>query len=84
MNLKFRLGIVSSEAEIDRLPDGYEPLLVAGEPISTSELIEDEVLLAVPAIPLHADGAGDCEMAYSNSGAAQRENPFAVLKQLKS
>jgi uncharacterized protein len=84
VNLQFCLGIVSSEADIDRLPDGYEPLLVSGEPIPTSELVEDEVLLALPAIPIHEDSAGDCEMDYDNPGLPDRENPFAVLKKLKS
>jgi len=84
VDLKFRLGIVSSEAEMDRLPDGYEPLLVSGEPIQTLAMIEDELLLAIPAIPLHADGTGECEMGYRNPSLPEQENPFAVLKQLKS
>jgi uncharacterized protein len=83
VNLKFSLGVVSSEAEIDRLPEGYEPLLVSGEPIQTLAIIEDEVLLAIPAIPLHEDGAGGCEIGYRNPTVPERENPFAVLKKLK-
>ncbi len=82
--LKFSLGVVSSEAEIDRLPDGYEPLLVTGEPVLTRVLIEDEVLLAIPAIPLHEHGMGGCETGYRNPSLAEKENPFAVLKKLKS
>jgi uncharacterized protein len=84
VDLKFSLGVVSSEAEIDRLPDGYEPLLISGEPIPTRVLIEDEVLLAVPAIPLHEDGMGDCQTGYRNPSLPEKENPFAVLKKLKS
>jgi uncharacterized protein len=84
VDLKFSLGVVSSEAEIDRLPDGYEPLLVSGEPIPTRVLIEDEVLLSIPAIPLHEDGTGDCETGYRNPSLTEKENPFAVLKKLKS
>jgi len=84
VDLKFSLGVVSSEAEIDRLPDGYEPLLVSGEPIPTRALVEDEVLLAIPAIPVHEDGMGGCETGYRNPEIPEKENPFAVLKKLKS
>ena len=84
VDLKFSLGVVSSEAEIDRLPDGYEPLLISGEPIPTRILIEDEVLLAIPPIPLHDDSMGDCQTGYRNPSLTEKENPFAVLKKLKS
>ncbi|MGD2074743.1 MAG: YceD family protein [Gammaproteobacteria bacterium] len=83
INLRFCLGIVSSEGEIDRLPEGYEPLLVSGEPIRTLDVIEDEVLLAIPAIPLH-EQSGSCKIGYQSSTLPERESPFAVLKKLKS
>ena len=84
IELKFCLGIVSSEAEIDRLPEGYEPLLVSGEPISTIDVIEDEVLLTIPAIPLHDPAAETCKTGYENPSLPEAESPFAVLKNLKS
>lgn len=80
LDLKFSLGIVSSEAEIERLPEGYEPLLVTGEPLQTVEVIEDEVLLAVPAIPLHQG----CETGYVNQPMPEKDNPFSVLEKLKT
>jgi len=83
VELTFSLGIVSSEAEADRLPEGYEPLLVTGEPLLTRTVIEDEVLLAIPAIPLHEDGTDGCETGYRNPARPQKENPFAVLQKLK-
>jgi uncharacterized protein len=82
LNLDFRLGIVSSNEEIDRLPDGYEPILVTGEPLRTFDVVEDEVLLAVPVIPLH-EGVDSCESGYVNQPRAEKENPFSVLEKLK-
>ena len=84
VDVQFSLGIVSSEAEIDRLPEGYEPLLVSGDPIQTLAMVEDEVLLAIPAIPLHEHGMRECEVGYRNPSLPEKENPFAVLKKLKS
>jgi uncharacterized protein len=83
VDLQFRLGIVTAEHEIDELPEGYEPLLVSGDPVRTCDVIEDEVLLALPAIPLH-EGAERCETGYTNRPPAEKENPFAVLEKLKS
>ena len=80
--LDFRLGIVSSNEEIDRLPDGYEPILVTGEPLRTFDVVEDEVLLALPVIPLH-EGVDSCESGYVNQPQAEKANPFSVLEKLK-
>jgi uncharacterized protein len=82
LDLDFRLGIVSSDEEIDRLPDGYEPILVTGEPLRTFDVVEDEVLLALPVIPLH-EGVDNCESGYVNQPQAEKENPFSVLAKLK-
>jgi uncharacterized protein len=83
LELRIRLGVVSDEAEIRRLPEGYEPLLVSGEPLATLDVIEDEVLLAIPAIPRHSDEER-CETGYRNQPSPEKENPFAVLEKLKS
>ncbi len=82
LDVEFKLGIISADEEINRLPDGYEPLLVTGEPLRTLDVIEDEVLLAVPVIPLH-EGVDSCESGYVNQPMADKENPFSVLKKLK-
>jgi uncharacterized protein len=82
LDLEFRLGIVSSNEEVDRLPDGYEPILVNGEPLRTFDVVEDEVLLALPVIPLH-EGVDSCESGYVNQPRAEKENPFSVLEKLK-
>ena len=84
LKLNLQLGIVHNENQLDQLPEGYEPLQITGEPISVAELIEDEILLALPAIPTHADNQ-HCETGYRNQTQSEtRKNPFAVLEQLKS
>jgi uncharacterized protein len=82
LDLSFLLGIVSSEDEIEQLPEGYEPLLVDGEPLLTSVVIEDEILLDVPAVPVHRDGEA-CDSGYRNRPTPGRDNPFSVLEKLK-
>jgi len=83
IDLRITLGIVASEAELGRLPDGYEPLLVSGDPLRTFDIVEDEVLLAIPSIPMHAAGQ-ECEAGYENQPVPEKDNPFSVLEKLKS
>ncbi len=83
LQVEFRLGIVASEAEIDRLPEGYEPLLANGELLRTADVVEDEILLLIPAVPMHG-GETQCESGYRNRPVQERDNPFSVLEKLKT
>jgi uncharacterized protein len=82
------LGIVQSSLEAEQLPGHYEPLLVEARGISLVEMIEDELLLAVPSAPMHA--LEQCKAAThyetgdeAGADAESKENPFAVLADLK-
>ena len=77
-----------TEEKLDELPDVYEPVEVNdhGE-IELLDLFEDELILSLPIVALHAEE--DCkikadEMSYGVlEPADERPNPFAVLKELK-
>lgn len=86
VTLDTRLGLISDESEESGLPPGYEPLLVKDDRVDMAAVIEDELLLAVPLVPVSPesdlpaiaqDPRGDVEVE------APRENPFAVLRELK-
>jgi DUF177 domain-containing protein len=85
MEVTFRLGLVHSQEQMQRLSERYEPLLITSEPVSLAEVITDEVLLALPIVPLHS-GVSTCRPPatdYQTPVSVRRENPFAVLAQLK-
>ena len=85
LDVTFRLGLVHSQEQMQRLSDRYEPLLLTGEPANLAEVITDEVLLALPIVPLHS-GVNTCRPPatdYQTPASSQRESPFAVLAQLK-
>jgi uncharacterized protein len=85
LDVHFRLGLVHGEEPMRRLSERYEPLLISEEPASLAEIITDEVLLALPIVPLHS-GLSTCRlpaMDGQTSDGERRENPFAVLAQLK-
>lgn len=74
--------------DADELPEVYEPVEVNdhGE-INLLSLFEDELILSLPIVALHAES--DCkikrdEMSFGKiEPADERPNPFAVLKELK-
>jgi uncharacterized protein len=85
LDIAFLLGLVRDESALAKLPDSYEPLEVTAEPAIVADIIADEVLLALPIVPLHKDSDGCLALveAYKPPQDEQRKNPFAVLAELK-
>jgi methionyl-tRNA formyltransferase len=71
--------------EAEALPDAYDPLLLETPLIRPRDLIEDELILAVPAVPRHAEGscAPPAFEAGGEDALVERPNPFAALAALK-
>jgi uncharacterized protein len=85
LDLGFRLGLLRNERAVNKLSDCYEPLVVTAEPAYIADIVSDEVLLALPIVPLHKD-SDECHAfikAYKPPQGEQRDNPFAVLAELK-
>ena len=79
------LGLVRDEAHIDQLPEEYEPLLIAEDGgLMVADLVEDELLLALPQIPRHDDLRECAALDEVQSGApeVERRQPFAALASL--
>lgn len=82
-----QLGVVRGEEEAKRLPAEYEPLQMDDGPVKLRDLIEDEMLLALPFAPVHpqaqcplanAGGPGDKDQSQPD-----RQYPFTDLAALK-
>ncbi len=92
VSTRTRLGIVSSRAAAQQLPECYDPLLVLDDEITVASIIEDELILALPQVAMHNNEECPQGAAFLNNGdgqqedatTVQRENPFAVLSQLKT
>jgi uncharacterized metal-binding protein YceD (DUF177 family) len=77
-----RLGLLREDGEIARLPEGYEPLICPlDQELSLAHLIEDELLLALPDHPHHADGM--CSASAVPAQQAGKRQPFAALASLR-
>ena len=78
------LGVIESPERARQLPDKYDPLLFKGEPLSLVELIEDELILALPQVAMHP--ANHCAAARPvvRGEAHTEDHPFAVLAKLNT
>ncbi|MDE2235219.1 MAG: DUF177 domain-containing protein [Gammaproteobacteria bacterium] len=84
---EFTLAWVRSETQAAELPESYEPLLSASGRVKIADLVEDELLLALPLAVLHkpphpcaVTGASDTHL---HEAIDTRSKPFAALKQMK-
>lgn len=85
VDLAVRLGLIAVEEDADALPDGYEPLLARDEPSPLIDLIEDELILALPLIAKKQVGSDEPAFVYETGPApAPSNHPFGALEALKS
>lgn len=83
---EMQLAMVWRDEELAALPRRFDGIVVGEEPGDLFELIEDELLLALPFAPVHPEG--ECEVQDGDgrqvsgalaADAEQSDNPFAVL-----
>ena len=87
------MACVWTDEEAAALPATYEPLLV-DDNADLSNIVEEEILLAIPLSPIHetecksieqqAALEADAEGLEQVEDSGERDSPFAVLKRLKS
>ncbi len=83
------VALLGSAAEADTLAGAFEPVLASEGRISVAELVEEEVLLSLPIVPMHA-GQEQCRPLEQTGPAEQQpaeaatQRPFAGLGELLS
>ncbi|MBD3671540.1 MAG: DUF177 domain-containing protein [Gammaproteobacteria bacterium] len=85
---QFKLAFVRFPSEVDEVPDDLEAIQLDKPEIDLRALIEDELILALPLVPMHQESCQawqDDEAATDDTqaGAEPKDNPFAVLAKLK-
>lgn len=81
-----RLGLMTDEKEEAALPPGYEPLLLTEGGLKLADVVEDELILALPVVPIKPGTERD-GYVYSSGDEdteelEERPNPFAKLENL--
>ena len=86
---KLEVVLVSSDAQAEKLQEGFDTWLVEEQQIFLRDFIEDEILLALPLVIAHdeCDAARKLIEALPEDEISEAQqvddNPFAVLKELK-
>lgn len=80
---EFRFELVGGTQESGRMSLDFEPIPVfESETVSLLEIVEDEIILALPMAPVHA--IGDCRRKDIMGPAVENQSPFGVLAKLKA
>ncbi len=81
-----RVALLLTETDMSRVPEDLEPMLAPGGRISVAELVEEELMLSLPIVPLHETEA---ECAVRPAGPPQADDermttqkPFERLAEL--
>lgn len=80
-----KIGIVQDESVAEQLPEDYEPLVCPADELALKDLVEEEVLLALPLVPVAPGSvpAIDTEVLVTEHRQAPTHRPFEVLGGLK-
>lgn len=81
------LVLVARLGEAEGLENSVEPLVVGEGPLVVADVVEDELILAIPQVPMHPIGSCQAGVApipaAGDGGAGPRASPFAVLEGLR-
>jgi len=93
LQLSLALAFLRPDEDEAGIPGPYEPFVVEALPVRLSDMIEDEIILALPSIPRHelaqcpaGEWVQDDKPAAEKSATAEnpRDNPFSVLAELNT
>ena len=91
VKVKSRVALVSDYDAADRVPDGMEVFLVEGDSVSVRDLVDEEVMLALPNVPRHGEDSECARQKVQLPGQPdepddeadlQVQKPFAQLGEL--
>jgi uncharacterized protein len=92
LNVEIDLCVVASDAQADALTDALEPFVLEEEAVAIVDLVEDDLLLSLPAqvCPAYADCPNRPALDYPVAAGVQadpmegKRSPFGVLADLKN
>jgi len=88
VDIRFKLGLVLNEAQMEKLPDDAEPYLIETDSNHLPDMLEEELLLALPLVAMHEFDCSDYMQQQESDQqnevekSEEKENPFSVLKDL--
>lgn len=88
LDIRVSLAMAWGDDQMKALPPEYDPWLITSDQMPLADLLEEEILLALPAAAVHEHCPHDlvkenAEDPTEDDAEPEKENPFAVLAQLK-
>src|SRR5690606_35866444 len=84
VRIRQRLGLIRQESDEAALPADCEPLLVPADGmLRPLDLVEDELILALPVVPVAPDSEAIDRTWSASEEEQQAASPFAALAALK-
>lgn len=91
VDARLDLVVIQVPAEAERIPEECEPVVAEDGALRIVDLVEEELLLAIPLVPMHAQevcsirtSGGDENEQMGDQEERNTENPFAILSSLKA
>ncbi|OAI49999.1 hypothetical protein AYO45_00015 [Gammaproteobacteria bacterium SCGC AG-212-F23] len=81
---RFKFGLVVSEEKADNLAKSYDPLVVIDDELFLKDVIEDELIIHLPIVPMHSEDKCKVRLPIETSEQESNNNPFKVIEILKS
>jgi len=89
VKVKSRVALVSDYDAADRVPEEMEVFLVEGDSVSVRDLVDEEVMLALPIVPRHGEDSECARQEVQLPGEPDEpdvepdtQKPFAQLGEL--
>lgn len=88
LDARVTLAMTWGYDQMKALPSEYDPWLITADQMPLADLLEEEILLALPAVAVHEHCPHglmeeNAEDPSEDKTEPEKENPFAVLAQLK-
>jgi len=83
----FTYGIVTKDEEVKKLPENYDPLIVKNDELFIHDMIEEELIINLPIVPMHDPEICNVSLPIMVSDPKSAgdilDNPFKVIESLK-
>ena len=83
IDVRTRLTVLSSDAQVGQLAEPFDSIVMGADGLMLATVIEDEILAALPMVPVHEPGVDCVEAGAPNleleSKTEQMYRPFADL-----
>jgi|APFre7841882724_1041349.scaffolds.fasta_scaffold10859_4 uncharacterized protein len=77
VSVSTQLGLIAHERDEAALPPGFEALLVQDNELHLREVVEDELILALPVVPVKPGLDPDSKFVYETAPEGEDEEPAA-------